>query len=239
MCCPLFTDGTTPLDSSLGLSLLLAEVTKPPFGGVFITFSARPTLQFVGGEDDARCLTEKVQSMVQSDWGMSTDFAAVFEDLILPMAVEKKLKQEDMVKQIFVFSDMQFNAACAGEGSRWSSSYNRIQSRYKAAGYEMPTLIFWNLAGGRADSKPVTAEQEGTVLVSGYSQGQMKMFLDNASFEGPANAEDGAGVTDVDVEDEDGMVMVEQSAKKQKVDPLTMVMKAVDHKAYNMLTVVD
>ena len=32
------------MDSSLGLSVLLAEVTKPPFGGQFITFSSRPEM---------------------------------------------------------------------------------------------------------------------------------------------------------------------------------------------------
>lgn len=240
---PQFADGTTPLDSSLGLSLLLAEVTKPPFGGMFITFSERPTLQFVGGDDDGRPLADKVRSMLRCRFiGMSTDFVAVFEDLILPMAVGRKLKQEDMVKQIFVFSDMQFNAACPGRGFTlgWSTSYERIQSKYKAAGYEMPTLVFWNLAGGRANSKPVTAEQEGTVLVSGYSQGQMKMFLEKSSFDVPEGLEDEVGVTDENVEDEEGMVVVvERPTKKRKVDPLSMLVKAISHKAYSMLEVVD
>ncbi|KAK4540880.1 hypothetical protein LTR36_008822 [Oleoguttula mirabilis] len=244
---PRFPDGTTPMDSSIGLSLLLAEVTKPPFGGAFITFSAEPQVMRAGGPDDKRSLKQKVAYIQTSDWGMNTDFVAVFERLLLPMAVEAKLKQEDMVKQVFVFSDMQFDSAQhnhwgKGVSRDWSTSYERIQKKFAAAGYLMPKLIFWNLAGGRAgyDSdddggddaapKPVTASEEGTALVSGYSQGQLKMFLDNGQFD---DAEDEV----VTEEGEDDSVTVKK--QKPKDDPLATVRKAISHEAYRMLRVVD
>jgi len=238
---PVFKDGTSPIDSAIGLSLLLAEVTQPPFGGRFITFSACPKMQLVGGETDTRSLAEKVQSMEGSTWHMNTNFVAVFEELLLPMAIENKLSQEDMVKQIFVFSDMQFDQSQHGT-TQWSSSYERIQEQFKNAGYEMPKLIFWNLAGGRAGygegsagdpvaPKPVTADEEGTALVSGYSQGQMKMFLENGQF-----GEDEEEVVEEVVEGEDEIVQVK---KKVKMDPLIIMRKAISHQAYEMLKVVD
>ena len=149
MSSPCFPDQTCPLDSSIGLSLLLAEVTSAPFGGAFITFSDTPQVMRVGGPEDKRSFAEKVSYIENSNWSMNTDFVAVFEKLILPMAIENKLSQEDMVKQVFVFSDMQFDIA-AGHDDRWTTSYERIQKQFKDAGYEMPRLIFWNLAGGRA-----------------------------------------------------------------------------------------
>ncbi|KAI7204773.1 hypothetical protein KC352_g18450, partial [Hortaea werneckii] len=97
---PRFPDGSCPMHSSIGLSLLLAEITKPPFGGAFITFSAEPQVVRVGGPDDRRSFKEKVDYIQRSSWSMNTDFVSVFEDLILPMAIENKLKQEDMVKQV-------------------------------------------------------------------------------------------------------------------------------------------
>lgn len=246
---PRFPDGTNPMSSSIGLSLLLAEITKPPFGGAFITFSQKPEVMRVGGPDDKRSFAEKVKYIERSEWGGNTDFVAVFENLILPMAIENKLSQEEMVKQLFVFSDMQFDAA--GGNDRWTSSYERIQKKFKEAGYEMPRLIFWNLAGGRAGfgstdlsdesddgddvaPKPVTAAEENTALVSGYSQGQMKMFLEGGSFEEPEEEQE---IVEEEEEGEGGEVILKKQKKKQ--DPLAVVKKAISHEAYRMLKVVD
>lgn len=248
---PRFADGTTPMDSSISLSLLIAEVCAPPFGGAFITFSSDPTVEQI---DLSATLDEKITRLEEANWSMTTDFVSVFERLILPMAIKNKLKQDDMVKRMFVFSDMQFNSANhPGNGrlrstaSTWSTSYERIEKLFHEVGYEMPELIFWNLAGGRAryhsggssDSvapKPVTVDNQGTAFVSGYLQGMLKMFLENGLFEDKDEA------TEEDIVEkigEDGEVVVEKVGKKQKLDLLSVVKKAIGHKAYGMLRVVD
>ena len=243
-----FPDGTCPLDSAVGLSLLLAEVTEPPFGGCFITFSADPEVCKVGGREDTRSLKEKVSAMASSAWDMNTDFVAVFERLLLPMAVEHQVKPEDMVKQVFVFSDMQFDAAQVGhdwnkkaDPEKWETAYERIKRKFQDAGYELPKLIFWNLAGGRAGyddasgneiaPKPVTASTENAMLVGGYSQGMMKMFLEGGTFEEEEDDDD----VEMDEDGKEGMVEV----KKKKATPLDGMWKAIGHKAYGMLRVVD
>ncbi|KAK5106063.1 hypothetical protein LTS08_000179 [Lithohypha guttulata] len=240
MSSPRFPDGTTPMDSSIGLSLLLAEITAPPFGGTFITFASDPTVEKVEG----KTLQEKVRNLESAHWGYSTDFVAVFQRLILPMAREHKVKQEDMVKQVFVFSDMHFNSA-AGRTDEWTTSYERIKTEFELYGYQMPQLIFWNLAGGRASltghgdptaPKPVAADQEGTSLVSGYSQGMLKVFLDNGAFEDPEAEEE---IVQEEVEEDGNDEATVQVKKKQKVDPMSTVRKAISHKAYSMLKVVD
>lgn len=106
MSSPRFKDGTCPMDSAIGLSLLVAEITKAPFGGKFITFAERPQILRAGGSDDPRSFEHKIDYIKNTEWGGSTDFVAVFEKLILPLAKEYRLKQEDMVKQVFVFSDV-------------------------------------------------------------------------------------------------------------------------------------
>lgn len=267
---PTFKDKTCPMDSAIGLSLLIAEVAEEPWKGSFITFHSNPSVVTI---DTTKSLGEKVSEILNSSWGYSTDFVAVFEKLILPMAIKNQLKKEDMVKRIFVFSDMQFNqagSASSSSPSRWVTSYERIQSAYQIAGYDMPELVFWNLAGGGsgietlalsglADSswsdddesgstgddedkgnaansiapKPVTAADEGTCLVSGYSQGLLKVFLDNGSFESAEPAEEEEAV----VVNEDGET--EPKKKKAKMDPISIVQKAIGHKAYEMLKVVD
>lgn len=248
---PQFPDGTNPMDSAIGLGLLIAEVTKPPFGGAFITFSDEPQVERV---DLSKGLREKVSGMESSDWGNSTDFVAVFERLILPMAIENKLRQEDMVKRIFVFSDMHFNEA--DSTSTWTTtSYQRIEKKFREAGYEMPQLVFWNLAGGRGSGgfgggrgrgrgggrggatvapKPVTEANQGTAIVSGYSQGMLKVFLDSGSYAGEDDEEEEVFETVGD----DGEVIVEKR-KKQKLDPVGILEKAIGHPAYKMLQAVD
>ncbi|RYP55727.1 hypothetical protein DL771_012468 [Monosporascus sp. 5C6A] len=244
---PVFPDGTCPMDSAIGLSLLLAEVTSPPFGGAFITFSAKPEVQTV---DLSLPLHEKYRKLKESNWGMNTDFVAVFEDLILPMAQRNKLKPEDMIKRVFVFSDMQFDAAQMGSRGRWdTTAFERVKRGFADAGYEMPQLVFWNLAGGRAGYKhagtswhgggpvppmPVTVADEGTAIVSGYSQGMLKVLLDNGSFDDTEDEESEQIASTGENADEDG-----SPVKKRKVDPLSTVRRAVRHKAYDMLKVVD
>ncbi|KAH7150376.1 hypothetical protein B0J13DRAFT_550051 [Dactylonectria estremocensis] len=249
---PLFPDKTTPMDSAIGLSLLIAEVTKPPFGGSFVTFSSEPEVVTL---DLSKSLAEKYSSMSQANWGMSTNFVAVFERLILPIAIENNLKREDMVKRVFVFSDMQFNQAGeesswdrpANTTTQWATSFERIKSRFEDAGYDLPELVFWNLAGGRSGMtggggdptapKPVTSTEDGTCLVSGYSQGMLKVFLDNGGFE---EAEEEEGSDDEVVISKDGDEITEEKPKKRaKMDPITVVKKAIGHKAYDMLQVVD
>ncbi|PTB39318.1 hypothetical protein M441DRAFT_59375 [Trichoderma asperellum CBS 433.97] len=262
---PVFKDKTRPLDSAVGLSLLIAEVTEPPFGGKFITFHSHPEMISV---DTTMTLSEKVDEMENSAWGMNTDFAAVFEKLILPVAIENNLKQEDMVKRVFVFSDMQFDEAEKSMENRWSSSsYERIKRKYEEHGYEMPELVFWNIAGGRAGyssdedekddegekgdetaPKPVLAEEPGTALVSGYSQGMLKVFMDNGMFDGEEGEdedeeeeeeEEGENKDGEDKEESPVKTLKKKKKKEKKINPLMTVKKAISHKGYTMLEVLD
>ncbi|KAJ4357487.1 uncharacterized protein N0V89_002063 [Didymosphaeria variabile] len=223
---PQLDDKTTPLDSAIGLSLLVSEVTAPPFGGGFITFSETPTYVSVGGPRDTRGLVDKVRYIKNSTWSMNTNFVAVFEDVILPMAIRNNLTQEDMVKQVFVFSDMQFDAA-QSDSERWTTSYEYIKKRYTEAGYEVPKLVFWNLAD-RSSVKPVTMEDMNTALVSGYSQGMLKVFLEGGNFEDEIEV--------VEEDRDDGVVEVR---KEKKEGQLALVKKAVSHPSYGMLKVAD
>ena len=242
---PGFDDGTTPMDSSIALSLLVAEVTDKPYRGSFITLDSNPRVLDIYSEGTT--FADKVRAIEQAPWGGSTNFAAVFENLLLPMALENQLRPDEMVKRIFIFSDMQFDTA-QGYGSKdqYASSFERIKKKYAEAGYEMPELVFWNLAGGlyaNGGGKPVTVNDEGTSLVSGYSQGMLKVFLDSGSFEEPEEEEEEEGEMVVE-KGEDGEVIVEEllllkKKKKKKTDPLGTAKKAVGHKAYDMLTVID
>lgn len=228
-------DGTQLIHHSVGLSLLLAEVTKPPFGGHIISFSERPEILNIGAPEDDRDFVTKVKDLINSNWSMNTDLMKVFLDLLLPLAVENNVKQEDMVKKLFIFSDMQFDQASTHRRGEWETHHQIIEKEFAEKGYQVPEIIYWNLKYRRyvdGITNPVTHDTPGTALVSGYSQGMIKMFLENGGFEEEEEEEE----EDFAMVDEEGEVT--RKAKKVK-DPFSMVKKAIGHKAYDILKVVD
>jgi Domain of unknown function (DUF2828) len=215
---PCFNDNTTPMDTAIGMALLMAEVAPPPFGGSFITFSMNPAIVEVGGENDMRGFAAKVRAIEDSNWSMNTDFGAVFMKLLLPRALKHQVKPEDIVKTIVVLSDMQFDAAenypevqsdpppaynsieatapyadpqspaaqaalaapyC---GRHFKTVHESIRQAWQAHGYELPTLVYWNLRAN-AGARPVTGDTDNTMLVSGYSQGLLRGFMERGGFD--------------------------------------------------------
>ncbi|KAK2375484.1 hypothetical protein QL285_076373 [Trifolium repens] len=160
-----------PMEVSVALGLLVSELNDEPWKGKVITFSAEPQLHLIQG-DDLKSKTEFVRNM---DWGMNTDFQKVF-DRILDVAVNGNLKEEQMIKRIFVFSDMEFDEASANS---WETDYHAITRKYREKGYgsAVPQIVFWNLRDSRAT--PVPATQKGVALISGYSKNLLTLFLDN------------------------------------------------------------
>ncbi|VVB14791.1 unnamed protein product [Arabis nemorensis] len=175
----------TPMEVAVALGLLVSESSEDPWRGKLITFSENPELHLVKG-DDLRRKTEFVRRM---EWDMNTDFQKVF-DLILKVAVEGRVKPEEMIKRVFVFSDMEFDQARVKQYRRyggcyqernggWETDYEAIMRKYRENGYgeAVPEIVFWNLRN--SGCTPVTGSEKGVALVSGFSKNLIKMFLDN------------------------------------------------------------
>jgi len=174
----------TPMEVCVALGLLVSEVNEEPWKGKVITFSAEPQLHVIEG-DDLKSKTEFVRNM---DWGMNTDFQKVF-DRILDVAVNGNLKEDQMIKRIFVFSDMEFDQASANS---WETDYQAITRKYREKGYgsAVPQIVFWNLRDSKAT--PVPSTQKGVALVSGFSKNLLTLFLDNEGDISPVEAMEAA-----------------------------------------------
>ncbi|KAG2607620.1 uncharacterized protein LOC120671399 [Panicum virgatum] len=159
-----------PMDVCIALGLLISELSEEPWHHRVITFSERPEIHHITGNT----LWEKSNFIRYMHWGYNTNFQAVF-DKILSVAVAGKLPPERMVKKVFVFSDMEFDKASPNP---WETDYEAITRKFTEAGYgeAIPEIVFWNLRDSR--SVPVTSEQKGVALVSGYSKNMIKLFLD-------------------------------------------------------------
>lgn len=154
------------IDVSVAMAVYMAEKAPGAFNGMFITFSSRPTLHKLTGST-LKSKYHNIPKIVED-----TDVVAAF-DLLLNTAVKNSIPQKDMITHVYVFSDMQFDD---NGGSEFKSSFEVIKSKYGRHGYEMPTAIFWNLNGTSGNS-PVTSDEKGTVLVSGFSAEIFKSVL--------------------------------------------------------------
>lgn len=101
--------------------------------------------------------------------------------MILRLAHDTNLPRDEMVKTIFVYSDMEFDE-CGGK--EFETDYQLIKRKFEDAGYPLPGIVFWNLRGG-ARSKPVTKDEKNVALVSGFSGQMLKVFLEKGEFSSP------------------------------------------------------
>ncbi len=173
----------TCMDVSISLGVYLSQRCKGPFQDTLITFSERPTLVSLPKTKDIGQLFSFVERM---DWGGTTNIESTYT-LVLDRAVKMNATQDQMPKFILILSDMQFNTCNGSTVYNYSTRqyenrkspetiYENMRKKFKAAGYELPKIIFWNLNAGYGNT-PVTAEENGTGLVSGFSPNVLKAVL--------------------------------------------------------------
>lgn len=164
-----------PMMVAIALGLMTSQLSSPPFTNTCITFSQEPEMHTIVGDT----LQDKVKSMAGMKWGYNTDLLKVFQ-LILKKAKADRLAKENMIKTLFIFTDMQFDMAQGRQGN-WKTTYGEIKQLYEDAGYAIPQIIFWNLRP-TAPSFPCTANTPGVALVSGYSSELLKVFMEGGTF---------------------------------------------------------
>lgn len=154
--------GGDPLPASVALSLgiYFAERNKGAFKNHFITFSKRPQLVEIKGED----IVDRVRNAMSYNEVSNTNIQKVF-DLILDTAQKNDLPQEELPEKIYIISDMEFDW-CAQNGT--ATHFAHAKRRFEEAGYRLPDIVFWNVAS-RNRHQPVTQNEQGVVLVSGFT----------------------------------------------------------------------
>lgn len=160
---------TRPIDVSVGLGVYIAEHNSGPFHNFFMTFSESPQCIQLTGED----VVSHFHQLNARMWGYNTDLEKVFTCL-LKQAKAFNLKQEDMPTKLLLISDMQFDEVTSygwhNEGfiPFEKTNFEAIEEMYKAAGYERPGIVFWNV-NGNAGNMPATLRDKNIAFISGYS----------------------------------------------------------------------
>ena len=168
-----FGNETAPIDVAISLSLYCAERAGGPFAEHYISFASRPQLIRTDGVD----FVDKVQRIYKTNLIDNTNIEAVF-DLLLDTARTNHCSQDELPQNILIISDMEFDNAVNDywNRNRISTAFNKnnvetllegIAKKWKAYGYEMPHLVFWNV-DARQNNIPMLG-QGRISYVSGFS----------------------------------------------------------------------
>ena len=84
----------------------------------------------------------------------NTDIDKVFE-LLLDTAEKDNSKQDEMPSHLIIISDMEFNQ---GVYSEQGTNFEGWKKAFKEKGYELPKIIFWNVAGNTM-GVPITKQE--------------------------------------------------------------------------------
>jgi len=167
----------TCMDVAVSLGLYLATKQQGPFAGLYLTFTTDSKIAKLPAGD----LLTKYASMSNAEWAGSTNIESAFR-AILQLAVNHKIPADQMPKSLIIFSDQEYNSACRDGKS--IGVFDLARNMFEQANYSLPNIIFWNL-NARSTGQgnvPVTYDQNGTALVSGFSPSLLKSILASKTF---------------------------------------------------------
>lgn len=159
-----------PMATSVGLAVYFAERNTGAYHNLFLTFSERPSFVHL---EDSMTLAQKIGQIPSIV--ANTNLELGFER-ILEVAIKNKVSQDEMPKSLVVISDMHFDQGTSG--SSLDTFHDKMKAKFARAGYEMPTLIYWNVST-RSPIFHARKEEENAILVSGHSASTFREVLSN------------------------------------------------------------
>jgi len=154
-----------PMEVSIALGIYISTRNVGSFQNAIMTFSENPEMHIIEGTN----IYDQVNNLENADWGMNTNLAATFEE-ILEHAIEYGVHEDDMPTKVLIISDMEFDRC----GQNTNLDY--IRHQYESSGYELPEIVFWNV-NGRLNNLPGLKNDLGIGLVSGFSPAILKTIL--------------------------------------------------------------
>lgn len=165
-----------PINIARSLGVYFAERCQGEFNNILMEFSSRPKLIDLNG---CETLRDKIVELSKYTDCSNTDIEAVFM-LILQSAINANMKKSDLPDRILIVSDMEFDRATSQTRCVYGmkSLFNELADRFAKYGYKLPKLVFWNV-NSRTKTIPMTENEMGVVLVSGFSPNIMSMVMSN------------------------------------------------------------
>ncbi len=166
----MFCNNNIPISVSIAMGILISQCTNPPFNNKVITFSEHPEIHHI----DEDSLLSSVNNIKNMSWGMNTNIDSVF-NLLLNSAILNNIHPDNMIKNIIIISDMQFDCAILKSNK---SAFQRAKFLFESKGYTLPNIVFWNV-NGLTGSVPVQTHDSGSILISGFSASLLKDLIEH------------------------------------------------------------
>lgn len=162
-----------PMILSIAMAIWISSIAAPEWRDMFFTFEKMPSIV-----DLSSCtgLEDRVRMAQSASWGRNTNLLNLFK-VILDRAKKGNLSNEQMPKRVVVVSDMQFDEAFSDDANLFTT-LETIKAMYRANGYNMPIMVFWN-ARGNVDplGSPVSANENGVIMIGGFSKSLITTIL--------------------------------------------------------------
>jgi hypothetical protein len=159
-------------DVALGIGLYSSEKIgeNNPFYRTLIPFSDNSKIECWKN----MTLVDAIRNIPNGYCGSTNIQAAL--DQILDAAKLFKVSNEQIPNVLLILSDMEFNEGIEDN----DTPVNESLKKWTKAGYTLPKVIYWNLAGYK--SQPATCKDKNVALVSGFSPSVLKAVLSGEDF---------------------------------------------------------
>ena len=172
MCTPV-AGSITAFDVSLSLGLYCSEKIgeKNPFYRKLIPFSDSSKIESWKN----MTLVDAIRKIPAEGYCGSTNVQSALNK-ILEAAVLFNATNEQIPNVLLILSDMQFDHGVRDSGT----PVNEALEKWSDAGYKLPKVVYWNLAGYQ--NQPATCADKNVALVSGFSPSVLKAVLGGTDF---------------------------------------------------------
>lgn len=163
----MYSNDNFPIRVATSLAILFSEQLTGDFKNKFITFSERPRLITL---PDEASIYNKLLITEKYDEASNTNIAKVYE-LIFNIESKSTFNKEDMIDQLIIISDMEFDECVEGV-----STYDTFKEKFEKANLTFPQIIFWNVD---ARSTHIAAKGDNVITVSGASKNIIDNLINN------------------------------------------------------------
>ena len=159
-------------DVALALGLYCSDAVGKdnPFWRKLIPFSSHSRLESWNN----MTLVDAIERIPNGYCG-STDISQAFA-ILLEAGKLFNVTNDQMPNMLLIMSDMQFD----GGGVSNQTPVETAMKKWEEAGYTVPKIVYWNLAGYQ--NQPATCSTKNVGLVSGFSPSIMKAVLGGDDF---------------------------------------------------------
>lgn len=161
------SSNVTPMDIAISLGIYAAERLKGSFHGYYMTFSERPQLIKIVGDN----IVDNVKYVRKRAIVENTNLIAAL-DLLGNTALKSEKAKASMPESLVVISDMEIDC---GVSSHYTynerengiiSDIEATRAKWAEKGIKLPRIVYWNV---NARNNTILDRGEGVSLVSGAS----------------------------------------------------------------------